>query len=141
MMSDLKKNKNYKNVEVVDNNDKPGTKKKYDDLKLRAADSIVNKMPEIVDTVRDIAEMYAKTDNQVKLIEAQGKEILREADAYVKEKKEEKEKIRAKGEVIINTLDKVNETLMSSNVPDEAKAAYAENLHKWITSIVEENKE
>ena len=131
------KNKNYNDIEVIDG-DIDVKNRKNNDLKYRAADSIINKMPEIIDSVREIAQMYAETDNQIRLIEAQGEQILKEAEAYIKEKKAEEDKIRAKGEVIVNTLDKVNETLMSSNVPDEAKAAYAQNLHKWITSLVEE---
>lgn len=139
-MSNYQKNNTHKDIEVIDNDQRKLKKRKYDELQNKAVDSIVNKMPEIVDTISDIAVMYAETDNQIKLIETQGRHILQEAEGYIKKRKVEKDKIHAKGEVIINTLDKVNETLMNSNVPDGAKIAYAENLHKWITSIVEEVK-
>ena len=120
---------NEGNVEVIND--------KFNKVAYEAADQAISKIPNIIDTINDIAKMNAETDKQVRLIEARAKKILVEADAYAKKVRAERDKIKAQGEVIINTLDKVNEALMSSRMPKEAKTAYAENLHKWIPAIVE----
>ncbi|MCK8825257.1 hypothetical protein [Fuchsiella alkaliacetigena] len=125
-------------LEIVDNDFSSPDKKARQDLINRAGEEIINKMPDVIDTINDIARINAETDKQVRLIQAEGKKILSEAEAYVKKLGAERDKIKTQGEIIVKTLDKANELLMSANVPDSAKQAYAENLHKWITTIVEQ---
>lgn len=133
----MKKNKdiilNESSVEVINDD-------KFNQITNAAGKEFVSKIPDIINTINDIATMNARTDNQVALIKAEGEKILAEAEAYATKIRADRDEIKARGEVIINTLDKVNEALMSSKMPDEAKKAYAENLHKWITTIVKQGE-
>lgn len=96
------------------------------------ARGFADNIPAMIDLAKDIVsieKMKAATDGQVRILQEKRKELLDEAEAYVRKQNADTNKMISKGEQIRLTLEQV-----FSRVGDKMSG---EDLAKTISTIVE----
>lgn len=103
----------------------------------QAMEALVSKLPDVIDTISRIAEQTATTQNQIKLIEAEGRYIMADALAHVERARQDRDMIRERGSLILQTLREVNQALADARIPEQARILYAQNLPLWVSQLVQ----